>query len=799
MNQNTPDLAPSPHILQVQCQLTQEIQDPADPLGVVNRVLTLASSLPSLDGIWLWFPDKSQRQLTMNQSAGVSDHEQYILAKVPIDSPLINQLRFGQEMTTGWDQSWPQGKDELQQAGWSDVALWPLKTELDSAFSTEGILGACARHGQTLSDEVKMVLGSLAIQLGGYLRKLRADADRRSGQENLIQFLKAFDDYAFICKADGSLVFSNLKCDPNRGQELSQFLPLLCGEDGAPDPTLRQADPVSMTSRLNLSEEERIPVQIRSFSGQWDGKTVQFFLCRDLSESQTLERERDRLITAIEQSDDSIVITESGGVIQYVNPAFSQLTGYSREEALGGTPKILKSGFHNGDFYKQMWETLSRGETWKGRLINRKKNGDPFTEVATLSPVRDQNGVITHFVGVKRDVTQELDLESRLRQSQKMEAVGMLAGGLAHDFNNILYAVLGYCQLAMDDISDDHPAFTCLEEIEKAGNRASSLVAKMLALGARSEEDFANIQLQPVIQDVLDLARASMPSTIQFDVQMEQNTPGVWADPNQIHQVVLNLCTNAGFAMRDQNGVLKVRLTAVELQSPDPVAWPNLSPGRYLKLVVSDNGLGIKDDVIDKIFEPYYTTKDANEGTGLGLATVQGIILHHQGRIFVETQWEVGSTFTVFLPQDINEAQLEPSPDLSTPERVGAGTVMVVDDEEMIVDVTSRALARQGFEVKTYCESEQAWTEFQVNPDLIDLLITDQTMPGLTGFELAAKMLTIKPDLPIIMTTGYSEQYLKDDLDETKIDVILSKPLKMNVLADHVDKLLSLQQPKVEV
>ncbi len=503
------------------------------------------------------------------------------------------------------------------------------------------------------------------------------------------------------------------------------------------------------------------------------------------------ELEREQLITAIEQSADSIVITEASGAIQYANPAFCQLTGWSREAVLGVNPRVLKSGVHSEDFYREMWRTLVRGEVWKGRITNRKKNGELFTEWATLSPVRDQSGVITHYVGVKRDITNEITLEQRMRQSHKMEALGMLAGGLAHDFNNILYAIMGYCQLALDDVTEESPVRPSLQEIARAGGRAANLVTKMLALGARSEIEFKTFDLREVLDEAMDLARASTPSTVTMERDFPEGRYGVFADPTQIHQVVLNLCQNAQHAMRQGGGILRVSLETVECDLP--------KPGRYQKLSFADGGTGMSPDILEKIFEPYFTTKDAHEGSGLGLATVQGIVLNHHGQIRVESEPGQGTTFTIHLP----EAPLpEPRGTEARPslEKVaGQGRIVLVDDEEMVVKVACLGLERAGFSATGFWDSREAWEAIAADPEGLDLLITDQVMPHLTGGELAAKVLTIRPDLPIILVTGYGDfSEIAVDL-ASNFDLVLAKPLQISKIAEHAKVLLNRYNHKVEV
>ena len=505
-----------------------------------------------------------------------------------------------------------------------------------------------------------------------------------------------------------------------------------------------------------------------------------------------LERENnvELMTTAMGHLDEAIIITNAQGVIQYTNPAFARMTGYGREEVLGENPRILKSGKHSPEFYQQMWDTLTRGETWSGRLENRTKDGAKILEEAKISPVRDSNGVITHFVAVKRDVTPDVAREQKSRESQKLEAIGTLAGGLAHDFNNILYALLGYTQLALDDLDTDHQVRPYLQEIAKAGERASDLVSKMLTFVQRAGTISRDIRIQEAVAEALDLARASLPATIEFRLDLGTDCPVVKADATQIHQVVLNLCTNAGHAMRQEGGVLSVSLEAMELDLGEARKWQQLPPGQWAVLRISDTGVGMDGPLRERIFEPYFTTKKSDEGTGLGLATVHGIVLNHGGYIYVDSAPGQGATFTIFLPLSGQAVAEEPVQAGGCAAR-GSGRILVVDDEEMIVGMTVRGLGRLGFEVVGLTDGAQAVEVFREDPYGFDVVVTDQTMPGITGFEVAAKVRAIRSDLPVILTTGYTDLAGEEKMEEAGINRLLLKPLKIEKLAEALEELTS--------
>jgi PAS domain S-box-containing protein len=788
--------------LQLQGRLIRLIHGAEDPTDILDRVLDTACRLESVDGLWIWFMDQDTGRLNLRHVRGLRPEAAELLAHVSSDSSLYNQLLIGNEIAGDWRYAWEEQAVLLSREGWSDVAVWPLC----EGEATVGALGAVHMGEGLLKRDDSLILGGTALQLGALIGRARMEASLRNSRYNLKQLFQSFEDYVFVAGRSGQILYCN--ADETEGLDLGSFSPVgeLIGDYltgvGARAEISQLIGPDGrgvFQSRLRLPGGHLVPVEVRTFEGRWDTRTAQYFICRDVSRQVVMEKERTRLITAIEQSDDSIIITDSGGVIQYTNPAFTRLTGYSREESLGTTPRILRSGSHPPEFYRGMWTTLARGEVWRGRIVNRKKNGDDFTEFVTISPVRDSSGIITHYVAVKRDITHEVELEQRLRQSQKMEAIGTLAGGLAHDFNNILYALLGYCQLALDDVGRDHPARPSLEEIHKAANRATNLVGKMLALGCRKDSDRIVVDLTPVVQEALDLARASLPTTILFDVRLESSRYGVKCDPTQIHQVVLNLCTNAEHAMRSRGGSLKVRLQEVDLGRADLRPWPNLSPGKHVRLIIEDTGSGMDQETLDRIFEPYFTTKDAHEGSGLGLATVQGIVMNHEGRIYVESRQGQGTTFTLFFPVSLDEQVSQEILD-NVPGTVrGSGRIMVIDDEKMIVDVAVKSLKKMGFSVVGFSDGLKALQHFENDPHAVDLVVTDQTMPNLTGFELAARMLRVRPDLSIVMTTGYSEQLRDVELQEAGIALLLAKPLKIAKLAEAVTELLPAETPKLEV
>jgi PAS domain S-box-containing protein len=344
---------------------------------------------------------------------------------------------------------------------------------------------------------------------------------------------------------------------------------------------------------------------IRDKSGKVQGA---FAFITDITEFKRTQEERNRLAIAIEQAAESVFITDGHGMIQYVNPAFERLTEYGRKDAIGQTPRFLKSGKHDALFYKEMWETITRGDAWHGRIINRKKDGTFYEVDATISPVLDKSGNITHFVSIDRDRTHEKELEKQLIQAQKMETIGTLAGGIAHDFNNILTSAIGFSELALNDAKKGSQQYENLQEVLTAGGRAVNLVKQILTFSRQTDQEKKPVQVKFILNEALKLIRSFIPTTIEIK-QNIQSDALVMGDSTHIHQVIMNLCANAAHAMNDTGGVLTVDLLDIEVNSKLVSTYPDLIPGTYINLTVTDTGHGMTPDVLDKIFYPFFTTK----------------------------------------------------------------------------------------------------------------------------------------------------------------------------------------------
>jgi len=391
---------------------------------------------------------------------------------------------------------------------------------------------------------------------------------------------------------------------------------------------------------------------------------------------------------------------------------------------------------------------------------------------------------------------ERLALEEQLHQTQKMEAIGALAGGIAHDFNNILTAISGYAELANLETPEGSKAKDNLRQSIKATHRARDLVQQILAFSRQSKQERKPLDIRPIIKEVLKLLRASLPSTIEIRQNMEGDLGVIEADPTQIHQVLMNLCTNAAQAMSDDGGVLEVSLTKFDMDRGTLAFYPDLEPGPYLKLRVSDTGHGMPPEILQRIFDPYFTTKEPGKGTGLGLTVVHGIVKSHGGAIGVASEPGKGTSFDVYLPRvdivirPVEVERLEP------PLLGGRERVLFVDDEKAIVEIGQKMLERLGYEVVGRTSSVEALELFRAKPESFDLVITDLTMPNMTGDKLAQELLNLRPDTPIILCTGFSERITEEKAKSLGIREFIMKPLVMKDLAKVMRRVLDRQEIK---
>jgi two-component system cell cycle sensor histidine kinase/response regulator CckA len=511
----------------------------------------------------------------------------------------------------------------------------------------------------------------------------------------------------------------------------------------------------------------------------------------DVTERKTAEESQARLTMAVEQAGESIVVTDTRGTIQYVNPAFERITGYDRREVIGQNTRILKSGRQDSAFYDVLWQTLRRGEVWRGTFLNRRKDGTLCEEDAVISPVRDSSGQVVNYVAVKRDVTDVRRMEEKLRQSQKMEAVGRLAGGVAHDFNNLLTAISGYSDLLLHRLPEYSTLRRDVEEIRKAGDRAAALTRQLLAFSRRQILQPNVLDLNTVVTNMGQMLRRLVGEDIVLSTDLSPSLSRVKADPGQIEQVIVNLALNARDAMPD-GGRITIATADAELSPTYAVAHAEVRPGPHVLLSVADTGHGMDDETQAHLFEPFFTTKERGKGNGLGLATVYGIVQQSGGHIRVNSAANSGSTFLIYLPrieapEDGGQEAVRPLPPHPSP---GTETVLLAEDDEAVRRFAREILWGNGYKVLEAGNGREALLLSEAHRGEIHLLLTDVVMPKMSGRELTERIRPLRPDLRILYMSGYTDDaILRDGVLEDGIP-FLQKPFTPEGLARKVREVL---------
>gem|GEM_PF-957562 len=507
----------------------------------------------------------------------------------------------------------------------------------------------------------------------------------------------------------------------------------------------------------------------------------------DISELKERTAALELLETVIEQVSDAIEITDTEGRIQYVNPALEESTGYKRDEMVGKKPKLFKSGHHDDEFYQELWKTIKSGHKWLGKFINRKKDGSLLHQDTSISPVFDTSGKIVNFVSIKRDVSEEIKREDTIRHFIKMEAMATLTGGIAHDFNNILAGVMGFAELSLlRGSANDSKLQHNLKQILKGCNRAKKLIAQILQFSHSEEKECRPCDIIKVTEDAVDLLRSTLPSNIEIHNQFDSHDAAI-IDPTQLQQVIMNLCTNAFHAMEDTGGQLTISISNVELSLEDTLDVPNINPATYVKMSISDTGHGMDAETAHKIFDPYFTTKNKDKGTGLGLSVVHGIVRGCGGHINVYSEPDTGTTFDVYIPLAGDQSVEDFESLTQTIHPQGAGEIVLfVDDEEFLVEIAAQMLERLGYTPVTRTSPKEALEAFRANPNQYDLVITDLTMPNITGDQLARKLKAIRPDIPILLCTGFSHRINTEKAKALGICAFLFKPIILDDLAKEI-------------
>jgi len=506
--------------------------------------------------------------------------------------------------------------------------------------------------------------------------------------------------------------------------------------------------------------------------------------------------ERLMLATVMDQTSDGVIVFDSAGIIQYINPSFVELCGVPAEESIGVSIYDFECSQRNPVFYDAILGVFANKKVKAGHFISKKRDGTEYDIDARIAPVFSASGEVVRYVATIRDVSEAVGLQHQLRQAQKMEALATLSGGIAHDFNNILAIIITNMEMCLEDVAEDNPLYGSLELVLKAGLRGKSLVKQIMTISRQAEQQERTVQLEGIIEECYSLLRSTLPATIELRKHIDTESGLIAADPTQINQVIMNLCTNAADAMREKGGILDIGLSDIQLTDDDIVCYPGLQPGKFIKLIVADTGHGMSRDVLDRIFDPFYTTKTQAKGSGLGLSVAHGIIKNHRGYISVDSILGVGTTFVVLLPR-IDGEQASNQGTAAGKIMAGKGHILLVDDEADFVAGMKLSLERLGYTVTAETDCRKTLDTFRENPKDFDLLITDQTMPHMTGVQLAQEVLTIRPELPIILCSGSSPEtdpaVSPERAKALGIQEVLMKPVERSEMNRVMQRLLKLQ------
>jgi PAS domain S-box-containing protein len=525
-----------------------------------------------------------------------------------------------------------------------------------------------------------------------------------------------------------------------------------------------------------------------------------FFLTSNLvtkvkQSTKALRESQERLHFVVKNSSDSLVILNADGSQRYVSPGAEKLSGFPITELEGKTLDIL---IHPDDVeglmaaWKEVVEHPEKTVTVQYRHIHKTKKW-VFSEAVAQSFLSDPmiNGIIASV----RDITERKRVEEenrkltfQLQQARKLEAIGSLAGGIAHDFNNILGAIIGYAEIVKDDFPAGSASINDINQVLKASHRAKDLVKQILTFSRQVEAQKIPMQPAIIINEAINMLRASLPTTITIKQDIDPDVGIILTDPSQIHQIVVNLCTNAFHAMEMKGGTLTISLHKKVLSQEDPIADMPMPPGDYVQLSIKDTGTGISPEILDKIFDPYFTTKEIGKGTGLGLSIVHGIVQSYGGSIVCDSQLGEGTVFNIMLPI-VEEHALQVS---KSAEQVPVGKehILLIDDEQMLLDIGKTMLERLGYRVTARNNCIEALATFQKQQNAFDMIITDQTMPGMNGIDLARRILQIRPDLPIILCTGYSSLITEEKAKAMGIKGFAMKPLAKKDIAELIRSIL---------
>lgn len=664
----------------------------------------------------------------------------------------------------------------------------------------------------SLLNNLIVILGTLLSILIAYLairQILSSFALRRQAEEQLASLIEEAPIGMMVKSYDGQFLRVNKVLCKMLGYSEEELLNKTDKEITHPDDLILTAEPMDQilegasdsfeTEKRYLHKNGTVVWGLVKFGvirAKTSGELHVITQIQDISAQREHEEKLRLQSEIINCMTEGVYLLLPDGTIVFSNPKFEEMFGYEQGELIGKHASILNnpSAEDPKETARIILDIVDEKGWWQGEIQNIKKDGTPFWCYASVV-VFDHSKYGKAIVTVQTDISErkkaeeeKANLESQLMQARKMEAIGTLSGGIAHDFNNILAAIIGYGEMVNDEIPEYSKAKSDIREVLKAGKRAKELVQHILSFSRKSEQEKIPVLLQQLTNDAIELLRASIPATIEIHQNIDDSCGTVLADPSQLHQVVMNLCTNAAQAMDDNGGNLEVNLCCLELTTGDFMYEPNFIPGPYLKLVVRDDGPGIAQENLDLIFDPYFTTKEVGKGTGMGLAVVHGIVKSLGGIITVASTPGSGAEFSMYLPESGEQPHVEKLKTVPLP--TGDERILVVDDEVSVMEVTTRLLERLGYQANGQTDSRTALALFRSDPGAFDLIISDQTMPNLSGDELAKMVKAVSPDVPVIICSGYSAKLDEEKASLAGISAYLMKPVENRTLAETVRKVL---------
>ncbi|MDX6385392.1 MAG: two-component system, cell cycle sensor histidine kinase and response regulator CckA [Blastocatellia bacterium] len=713
----------------------------------------------------VWTLNREDNILELQASSGLYTHIDGPHARVPVGKFTIGRIaqerapHITNDVQTDpgvSDQEWARQQKMVAFAGYPLVVADRLL----------GVMALFSR--EPLTEDTLEAMASVADVISQGIERKRAEQELSKSEERYRDLVENAQDIIYSHDLKGNYLSSNQAGEEITGYTLAESLRLNLSQTVAPEylekarkmlqRKLAGENVTAYELELIAKDGHRVPVEVNTRLVLEKGVPVAVTgVARDITERKRAEAELRRLAAAVEETADSIVITDAEGNIQYVNPSFERVTGYTKEEVLGQNPRLLKSGKTNPEIYKQLWETITAGDSWTGHLINRRKDGTFFEERVTISALYDEAHEIINYVAVKQDVSDLILLEEQLRQSQKMEAIGQLAGGVAHDFNNLLTAINGYSSLALQRMEGDSIIKGYLEEIKKAGDRAANLTRQLLAFGRKQMLQPLALNLNDVIGDMNKMLRRLIGEDIQLTAKFDPSLQKTKADPGQIEQVLVNLVVNARDAM-PTGGKLTIETTNGDLEQEYASKHVGVQPGKYVILAVSDTGSGMDSETKARIFEPFFTTKEIGKGTGLGLSTVYGIVKQSGGNIWVYSEPGRGTTFKVYLPQIEGHTEPEAKPVVPSAALGGTETILLVEDEDVVRGLARKILESVGYNVLDANSGQEAFRLCEVHPEPIHLLLTDVVMPRTSGREVAEHLTLLRPGLRVLFMSGYTDE-----------------------------------------